>query len=290
LKPFKKHNLQRVQTPSKRLIGFKPNWPAPEFVQALMTTREGGVSEAPWNSLNLGDHVGDNPEHVQANRALVAQAMQAPAIYLRQVHGVKGVAIDLHTPDHTEADVAWTSETGVACTMMVADCLPILVCHPHQKWVAAAHAGWRGLAGENGHGVVETLAATARLQGCLPKDCLVWLGPCIGPTAFEVGPEVLTAFENQIPRRPAKPFLCLLRRANSWLIWQVWPNIACNWLVFRICMAMTAAYLGVPTSKLANTTLIGETQHCWAVQGEWPLTSGLRLRRYRFRLSFVTVL
>ena len=206
MKPFKKHNLQHVQTPSKRLIGFKPNWPAPEFVQALMTTRDGGVSEAPWNSLNLGDHVGDNPEHVQANRALVAQAMQAPAIYLRQVHGVKGVAIDLHTPDHTEADVAWTSETGVACTMMVADCLPILVCHPHQKWVAAAHAGWRGLAGENGHGVVETLAATARLQGCLPKDCLVWLGPCIGPTAFEVGPEVLKAFESQIPEWSSKTF------------------------------------------------------------------------------------
>ncbi len=206
MKPFKKHNLQHVQTPSKRLIGFKPNWPAPEFVQALMTTRDGGVSEAPWNSLNLGDHVGDKPEHVQANRALVAQAMQAPAIYLRQVHGVKGVAIDLHTPDHTEADVAWTSETGVACTMMVADCLPILVCHPHQKWVAAAHAGWRGLAGENGHGVVETLAATARLQGLLPKDCLVWLGPCIGPTAFEVGPEVLKAFESQIPEWSSKTF------------------------------------------------------------------------------------
>lgn len=206
MKPFKKHNLQHVQTPSKRLIGFKPNWPAPDFVQALMTTREGGVSEAPWHALNLGDHVGDKPEDVQANRALVAQAMQAPAIYLRQVHGVKGVAIDLHTPDHTEADVAWTSETGVACTMMVADCLPILVCHPHQKWVAAAHAGWRGLAGENGHGVVETLAATVRLQGLLPKDCLVWLGPCIGSTAFEVGPEVLMAFENQISAETRKTF------------------------------------------------------------------------------------
>lgn len=206
MKPFKKHSLQHVQTPSKRLIGFKPNWPAPDFVQALMTTREGGVSEAPWHALNLGDHVGDKPEHVQANRALVAQAMQAPAIYLRQVHGVKGVAIDLHTPDRTEADVAWTSETGVACTMMVADCLPILVCHPHQNWVASAHAGWRGLAGENGHGVVETLAATVRLQGLLPKDCLVWLGPCIGSTAFEVGPEVLMAFESQIPERSSKTF------------------------------------------------------------------------------------
>ena len=163
-----------------------------------MTTRHGGVSEAPWRSLNLGDHVGDKPENVKTNRALVAHEMQVPAIYLRQVHGVNGVEIDLQTPSNTEADVAWTRLEGLACTMMVADCLPILVCHPHQKWVAAAHAGWRGLAGENCHGVVETLAATVRLQGLLPKDCLVWLGPCIGPTAFEVGPEVLKAFEKQI--------------------------------------------------------------------------------------------
>lgn len=163
-----------------------------------MTTRQGGVSEAPWNTLNLGDHVGDKPEHVAANRALVCQAMQTTAIYLRQVHGVRGVAIDLHTPNQTEADVAWTCEADVACTMMVADCLPILVCHPQKKWVAAAHAGWRGLAGKDGHGVVETLAATARLQGVLPNDCLVWLGPCIGPTAFEVGSEVVMAFESQI--------------------------------------------------------------------------------------------
>ena len=171
-----------------------------------MTTRHGGVSEAPWRSLNLGDHVGDKPENVKTNRALVAHEMQVPAIYLRQVHGVNGVEIDLQTPANTEADVAWTRLEGLACTMMVADCLPILVCHPHQKWVAAAHAGWRGLAGENGHGVVETLAATVRLQGLLPKDCLVWLGPCIGPTAFEVGPEVLKVFENQIPEGVSTSF------------------------------------------------------------------------------------
>jgi YfiH family protein len=171
-----------------------------------MTTRHGGVSEAPWGSLNLGDHVGDKPENVKTNRALVAHEMQVPAIYLRQVHGVHGVAINSKTPANTEADVAWTRQEGLACTMMVADCLPILICHSTQKWVAAAHAGWRGLAGENGHGVVEALAATVRLQGLLPKDCLVWLGPCIGPTAFEVGPEVLKAFENQIPEGVSTSF------------------------------------------------------------------------------------
>ena len=162
-----------------------------------MTTRHGGVSETPWRSLNLGDHVGDKPENVRTNRALVAQEMKVPAIYLRQVHGVQSVGIDFQTPANTEADVAWTRQEGLACTMMVADCLPILICHSSQKWVAAAHAGWRGLAGENGHGVVETLASAARLQGFDLKDCLAWLGPCIGPTAFEVGQDVLAAFENK---------------------------------------------------------------------------------------------
>ncbi len=171
-----------------------------------MTTRHGGVSEAPWRSLNLGDHVGDKPENVKTNRALVAHEMQVPAIYLRQVHGVNGVEIDLQTPANTEADVAWTRLEGLACTMMVADCLPILVCHPHQKWVASAHAGWRGLAGEDGHGVVEALASTVRLEGFAPEDCLVWLGPCIGPTAFEVGPEVLAAFEKDQPAASSKAF------------------------------------------------------------------------------------
>lgn len=161
-----------------------------------MTTRHGGVSSAPWGTLNLGDHVGDKLEDVMANRTLVGQQIQTPAIYLRQVHGVQGVAIDTQTPANTEADLAWTREAGVACTMMVADCLPILVCHSQQKWVASAHAGWRGLAGSQGLGVVESLASVIHAQGLSTQDCLVWLGPCIGPTAFEVGSEVLAAFQN----------------------------------------------------------------------------------------------
>ena len=193
-------SLLLAQTLSKVLIGFKPDWPAPFFVRALMTTRRGGVSQAPWDELNLGLFAGDDSTCVQKNRALLEREMGVPAAYLRQVHGSEGVAIDLNTSPATQADVAWTTQSGIACAMMAADCLPILVCHPTEKWVAAAHAGWRGLAGKAGHGVVETLAHAAKAQGLKTEDCLVWLGPCIGPTAFEVGSDVVDAFE---PNRSA---------------------------------------------------------------------------------------
>jgi YfiH family protein len=124
----------------------------------------------------------------------VAKQIGALPIYLSQVHGTKGVTISPGLSCTTEADVAWTSEVGLACTMMVADCLPILVCHKSLPWVAAAHAGWRGLAGSKGEGVVETLAQAVAAQGMLVQDCLIWLGPCIGPRAFEVGVDVRDAF------------------------------------------------------------------------------------------------
>ena len=178
---------------SKPLIGFEPDWPAPSFVRALMTTRRGGVSKAPWNELNLGLLSGDNVANVTQNRALVAQTLGVPAVYLRQVHGSNGVEVTPTTPPNTEADVAWTSQKGLAIAIMAADCLPILVCHPSSRWVAGAHAGWRGLAGQEGHGVVETLALSAKAHGLSPQDCLVWLGPCIGPSAFEVGEDVYAA-------------------------------------------------------------------------------------------------
>ncbi len=195
----KKPNPLLAPTQSKHLIGFAPQWPAPHFVRALMTTRDGGVSSQPWSSLNLGLLSGDDPAQVLVNRGLVQAAMGVPAVYLKQVHGVKAVSIDPQTPSGLEGDVAWTTQSGIACAMMAADCLPILVCHPNAKWVAAAHAGWRGLAGFNGHGVVETLAQGARAQGLATQDCLVWLGPCIGPTAFEVGQDVVDAFLSKQP-------------------------------------------------------------------------------------------
>ena len=159
-----------------------------------MTTRQGGVSPPPWDSRNLGLFSGDSSENVLNNRGLVQSAMGVPAVYLRQVHGVKGLGIEHQTPPGLEADVAWTTHAGVACSVMAADCLPILVCHPKFKWVAAAHAGWRGLAGLAGHGVVETLSEGAKEHGLRTADCMAWLGPCIGPTAFEVGEDVVQAF------------------------------------------------------------------------------------------------
>ena len=162
-----------------------------------MTTRYGGVSTEPWSSLNLGLGSGDKPSQVLVNRGLVQSSMGVPAVYFKQVHGVKALAIEAQTPSGLEGDVAWTTQSNIACAMMAADCLPILVCHPKAKWVAAAHAGWRGLAGAKGHGVVETLAQGAIEHGLATQDCLVWLGPCIGPTAFEVGQDVLDAFISQ---------------------------------------------------------------------------------------------
>ena len=185
--------MHAQQVPLTRL-GFEPDWPAPSHVRAYMTTRSGGVSLAPWDSLNLGEHVGDNTEHVSRNRALLAQATGAQAVYLKQVHGWQVAPLNAHTVQGAQADVCWTRDRTVACTMMVADCLPILVCHPQASWVAAAHAGWRGLAGDGARGVVEVLAETAQSQGLRVADCLVWLGPCIGPEAFEVGADVQTAF------------------------------------------------------------------------------------------------
>ena len=183
-------------------LGWTPDWPAAPHVKALFSTRRGGVSQPPWQSLNLGDHVGDDPAHVAANRALLARSLGVPPVFLQQVHGCDVVDVDAHTPQGRIADACWTDQSGVACTIMVADCLPVLFTDAQGTWVAAAHAGWRGLAGQGGVGVLETtlargLRATPSPGGPMDTqvgDILAWLGPCIGPQAFEVGPEVRAAF------------------------------------------------------------------------------------------------
>lgn len=174
---------------------IRPLWPAPAGVQALCSTRLGGVSAPPWDRLNLGNHVGDDPVAVGRNRDLWAGRLQARPVFLQQVHGIQVLALEATTPDGAEADACFTTEPGLACTMMVADCLPVLLCDArggaHAR-VGAAHAGWRGLAGagsETGKGVLEALAAQFD-----PAHTLAWLGPCIGPQAFEVGAEVRAAF------------------------------------------------------------------------------------------------
>lgn len=181
-----------------------PDWPAPPSVRSACSLRGGGVSVAPYDSLNLGDHVGDDATAVARNRGIYAQTLHAKPVYLQQVHGFDVVTLDAATPDGTIADACITTEQDLACTIMVADCLPVLFCNRSGTVVGAAHAGWRGLCGSAGTGVLEQtyqhFEQLARIKSAqiatksIAPDTLVWLGPCIGPTAFEVGSEVREAF------------------------------------------------------------------------------------------------
>ncbi len=175
-----------------------PEWPAPPGVHALMTLRDGGTSGGPYASLNLGTHCGDAPEAVRRNRALLRTRLPAEPRWLRQVHGVGVVQADavdaLPQADgsHAEADASYTRAPGTVCAVLVADCMPILLCTRTGDAVAAAHAGWRGLAG----GVIE---ATVAALGVAGHELMAWLGPAIGPQAFQVGPEVRAAFVGAAP-------------------------------------------------------------------------------------------
>ena len=174
-----------------------PDWPAPAGVKACVTTRAGGVSLAPFDSLNLGDHVDDSPEAVAENRRRLTDHFSIQPAWLKQVHGIAVAHAD---PSLTAtADASWTATPGIACTAMTADCLPALFCDRAGTRVAAAHAGWRGLAA----GVLE---ATLDSLAVPPEEVLVWLGPAIGPQAFEVGPEVRETFVEQLPKA-AKAFV-----------------------------------------------------------------------------------
>jgi hypothetical protein len=164
-----------------------PDWPAPPGVHAVATTRQGGVSVGPYASLNLGDHVGDDPAAVAENRRRLKAALALPAEprWLRQVHGMRVVRAS--GSEAIEADGAWTDRSGVVCSVGMADCLPVLFCDRAGTRVAAAHAGWRGLAA----GVLE---ATVAALAVAPDQLLAWIGPAIDAAAFEVGPEVRAAF------------------------------------------------------------------------------------------------
>ncbi|MEP7298793.1 MAG: peptidoglycan editing factor PgeF [Burkholderiales bacterium] len=176
-----------------------PEWLVPEWaaagVGALMTTRAGGVSSAPFDRLNLRAAVGDDPLAVWQNQRIVEQAIGATPVYLNQVHGrgvVRVTAADaLPGAPVRDADASVTTEPGIACTVQVADCLPVLFAAPGGRAVGAAHAGWRGLA----LGVLAaTVQAVCEAAACEPGELKAWLGACIGPAQFEVGADVLEAF------------------------------------------------------------------------------------------------
>ncbi|MDM8347597.1 peptidoglycan editing factor PgeF [Pseudomonas sp. sp1636] len=162
-----------------------PDWPAPAWVKACITTRSGGISAAPFDSFNLGEHVEDDPVAVTKNRQRLISQLGCKPAWLRQVHGV--AVVPAEPGEVVAADASWTATPGLACTVMTADCLPVLFCDRAGSRVAAAHAGWRGLAGGVLEATLDALAVPA-------EDVLVWLGPAIGPQAFEVGAEVRAAF------------------------------------------------------------------------------------------------
>jgi YfiH family protein len=170
-----------------------------------MTTRQGGVSIPPFNSFNLGDHVGDAPESVAANRSILEKQIGVRPVFLKQVHGMHCLQIDAHTSDGLEADACVTTDPNVACVMMVADCLPVLFWNKSSTAVGAAHAGWRGFVGNvNSDGTrVNILQATLdKLRELsMPREPIhAWLGACIGFETFEVGLEVAEHFDAAFKR------------------------------------------------------------------------------------------
>ena len=165
---------------------FIPDWPAPKNVRSLQTTRNGGVSVAPYNSFNLGSHVGDVELAVARNRMLLEPMLPSEPVWLKQVHGT--VVVDAGQADcWPQADACVSGHPGAVCVVMTADCLPVLLCDDQGSVVGAAHAGWRGLC----DGVLEQTVLAMKAP---PASLMAWFGPAISVQAFEVGDEVRTAF------------------------------------------------------------------------------------------------
>ena len=165
-----------------------PNWQAPKNIKALTTVRSGGVSLPPFDSFNLGDHVCDDPKAVQQNRSLLVDKFDLPhpPLFLTQTHSTKVIELPF-TGSNVEADAVYTQQANQVCLVMTADCLPVLFFNKEGTEVAAAHAGWRGLC----DGILEETVAKFK---CPTSDIIAWLGPAIGPTAFQIGEEVVEQF------------------------------------------------------------------------------------------------
>lgn len=178
--------MKNLASEPMRTAVFAADWPAPANVKTLISTRYGGVSEGVYAGLNVGMHVGDVFEHVAQNRALVQQHASVPLAYLNQTHSTDVVEAEAALQNLLNADASINRNGQAACAVMTADCLPVLLCDVQGTVVGAAHAGWRGLVG----GVIENTVAAMNVTGRL----LAYLGPAIGPDAFEVGEDVRAAF------------------------------------------------------------------------------------------------
>ena len=216
---------------TEKLNFIIPNWPAPKNVHALQTNRytasgdgtKNGFSLAPYDSLNLGSHVKDNPMHVAQNRQLLSQFLPSEPVWLNQVHGINVVSLDEITTAQTycvadsgcadcvpSADASFTTRNNVVCVTMTADCLPIIICDTAGTTVASIHAGWRSLC----DGVIEATILSMRAKlPAKPANLMAWLGPAIGSNAFEVGAEVRAQFM----AKDAKAEFAFKKHGNKYL-------------------------------------------------------------------------
>ncbi|MDO5054664.1 peptidoglycan editing factor PgeF [Pasteurella oralis] len=168
---------------------LKPDWSVPKNVHGFSTLRQGGVSQPPYDSLNLGTHVGDEQNSVKTNRTLLVEKLQLPQlpVFLEQIHSTKVIKLPITNTSNLAADAVYTDQPNQVCLVMTADCLPVLLASQQGDEVAAVHAGWRGLC----DGVLEQTVAQFR---CPPSQIIAWLGPAIGPTKFQVGQDVVERF------------------------------------------------------------------------------------------------
>jgi YfiH family protein len=200
-----------------------PNWPASPQIGAFCTTRAGGISKAPFDSLNLGRYVNDEAAAVSENRARVRALLPAEPVWLKQVHSNRVWDADfVQTEALIEADAAVTTRTNTVLTVMAADCLPVLISSPDGGVIGAAHAGWRGLLGGVLENTVDAMQAKTGLGDA--GQYLAWLGPAIGPRAFEVGEEVLAAFHDYGQKQglplPAEAFMAIDEKPGKY-----WANL-----------------------------------------------------------------
>jgi polyphenol oxidase len=186
-----------------------PNWPAPANVHALQTNRHAGHSHAPFNSLNFGSHVNDNPSHVAQNRQLLSELLPSGPVWLSQTHSIE-VVNAANTDCVPNADASFTTHKNVVCVVMTADCLPVLLCDKAGSIVVAVHAGWRGLCDGALEASIDEACKAAQI---MPSDLMAWLGPAIGPNAFEVGAEV----REQFIAKDAKAETAFKAYGNKWL-------------------------------------------------------------------------
>jgi YfiH family protein len=190
---------------------LQPDWPVAERVNACVTTRGGGVSQSPYNSFNLATHVGDDPDAVLQNRALLKQWLKLPEAprWLDQVHGT--AVADESCIENCQADACFTRQKGRVCAVLTADCLPVFIASRNGSEVGVAHAGWKGLL----NGVIEQ---TAACFSTAPDELCVWLGPAIGAQQFEVGDEVRQAFLDKALANKATVAAAFAKHENQkWL-------------------------------------------------------------------------